>query len=359
MHKILIAGAGTIGKLMALSLAHSGDYAVFLIDNNLAQIDLPSHPHILIEKLDVTDAVALQDYLRDRHIETAVSTLPYFYTLCIARAAASLDLNYFDLTEDVEVVAEVRSLAKGKSKLSVSHCGVAPGFVSIVANYLMSSFDTIYSAKLRAGNLPQTTQNALHYAIAWSLDGLINEYDGPCDALVDSKKTVLEPLEGLESVIFDGKLFEAFNTSGGVGTLVESYQGRVQTLDYKTLRYPGHCEKMRFLMKDLKLNKNRAVLRNILENYLPSTEQDMLLIYVAVTGEKNGRRLEKNYVKKIMPTQLHGRRWTAIQVSTASSACTVIDLLLRGEHQHKGFIFQEQISFDDFIKSSFSSIYLG
>lgn len=285
MHRTLIAGAGTIGSLIASILVNSGDYDVYLVDNNIAHINLPSHPNLCIDQLDVTNASKLRDYLRHNQIEITIASLPYFYNTYIANAAADLNLYYFDLTEDVAVAAKVKELAKDTQKAFVSQCGVAPGFINIVANHLMLQFDKIKAAYLRAGCLPKSSHNSLQYAITWSLDGLINEYGNLCYGLVEGKKMSLQPLEDLEQVELDGTLYEAFNTSGGVGSLVETYQDRVDTLNYKTLRYPGHCEKIRFLMKDLQLNEDRKTLKQILEKSLPRTDQDVMLLYVCVTGK--------------------------------------------------------------------------
>src|SRR4029453_14939442 len=117
------------------------------------------------------------------------------------------------------------------------------------------------------------------------------------------------PLEGLEEIEIDGTLYEAFNTSGGLGSLAETYGARTQVMDYKTMRYPGHCEQMRLLMNDLKLNHDRGTLKRILENAVPQTLQDVVVIYVAVTGKQDGDLREENYVKKVYPQMIAGRLW--------------------------------------------------
>jgi saccharopine dehydrogenase-like NADP-dependent oxidoreductase len=174
---------------------------------------------------------------------------------------------------------------------------------------------------------------------------------------VNGQKVSLPPLEDLEMVELDGVLYEAFNTSGGVGSLVDTYQHRVNVLNYKTLRYPGHCEKMRFLMKDLHLNQDRKTLKRILEKSLPRTEQDVMLLYIAVTGEREGGYFEESYVKKIEPQTIRGHKWSAIQISTASSLCAVVDLVLADPMHYKGFVLQEQIPLGDFLANRFGAIY--
>jgi saccharopine dehydrogenase-like NADP-dependent oxidoreductase len=357
MFKTLIAGAGTIGSLIATLLVHTNEYEVFLVDNNISYLNLASHPNLHITQLDVTDSEQLKQYLQTNAIEITISSLPYFSNVFVAKIAAELNLHYFDLTEDIAVSAEVRRLAQGKSSAFVSQCGAAPGFINIAANYLISSFDKVTVTHLRAGCLPESSHNALQYAIAWSLDGLINEYANTCFGLVNGQKVSLQPLEDLEMVELDGSLYEAFNTSGGVGSLVETYQKKVQTLNYKTLRYPGHCEKMRFLMQDLHLKDDRSTLKRILEKSLPKTNQDVMLLYVSVAGEKKGGFFEQSFVKKIHPKELYGHRWSAIQISTASSLCAVVDLVMHQTDKYQGFILQEQFSFTDFIENRFGHVF--
>jgi saccharopine dehydrogenase-like NADP-dependent oxidoreductase len=357
MLKALVAGAGTIGSLIAILLVNSKDYEVFLIDNQISHLNLRATDNLHLDKLDVTDSQKLKNYLEVNKIEVVISSLPYFNNLYVAKMAAWLNLNYFDLTEDVGVVTKVRGLAEGKKSAFVSQCGVAPGFINIVANHLISYFDQVEGAYLRAGCLPKSSNNALHYAITWSIDGVINEYGNVCYGLANSRKTEFAPLEDLETVELDGNLYEAFNTSGGVGSLVDTFEDKIKHLNYKTLRYPGHCEKMRFLMNDLQLNDDREILKKILERSLPRTDQDVMLIYVSVSGQKAGSYIEKSYIKKIEPALLYDKTWSAIQVSTASSICAVVDLVLGNSSCYQGFILQEQLSYVDFLKNRFGRIY--
>ena len=142
---------------------------------------------------------------------------------------------------------------------------------------------------MRVGALPVHPSNALKYSLTWSTDGLINEYGNVCYGIENGVKTALRPLEGYETIEVDGLLYEAFNTSGGLGTLADTYAGKVQTMNYKTLRYPGHCDKIHFLMNDLKLNQQRETLKHLLENAVPKTDQDVVLIYASVVVSQEKR----------------------------------------------------------------------
>jgi saccharopine dehydrogenase-like NADP-dependent oxidoreductase len=167
----------------------------------------------------------------------------------------------------------------------------------------------------------------------------------------------LLPLEGLEEIKIDGLTYEAFNTSGGIGSLAQTYFGRAKHISYKTIRYPGHCEKMKFLMNDLKLNQDRDTLKRILEHALPKTFQDVVLVYVSVTGEQDNQFVEENYVKKFYPKVINGHRWSAIQLTTASGICSVVDIVLSNPEKFKGFVKQEQFTLEDLTKSKFGEYY--
>jgi saccharopine dehydrogenase-like NADP-dependent oxidoreductase len=361
MQRVLILGAGKIGALISGLLAESNDYEVHVADVNgaaarsvVAAHDLPGlHAHAF----DAQDPAALERHLRAYPADAIISSLPYYCNVRVAEIARKVNAHYFDLTEDVSVTRAVRGLATGSDRAFVPQCGLAPGFISIAANALIQHFDDLRSVKLRVGALPQHPNNALKYSLTWSTDGLINEYGNPCEALVDGRAVEVAPLEGLEEIEIDGMIYEAFNTSGGLGSLGASYGDRAQTMDYKTIRYPGHCAQMRLLMNDLKLNQDRATLKRVLENAVPQTLQDVVIVYVAVAGRQDGELREENYVSKIYPQLIAGRLWSAIQVTTAAGICAVVDLVLQHEGRFAGFVRQEDFSLVDVLANRFGRHY--
>src|SRR5690606_2185475 len=248
-------------------------------------------------------------------------------------------------------------IADGAAKAFVPQCGLAPGFISIAANELMTHFDSVRAVKLRVGALPQHPNNVLKYSLTWSTEGLINEYGNPCQALVDGRMVEVAPLEGLEEIEIDGTLYEAFNTSGGLGSLAETRGGGCESMNYKTIRYPGHCAQMRLLMNDLKLNHDRGTLKRILENAVPQTLQDVVIVYVAVTGTQDGELREENYVNKIYPQVIAGRLWSAIQVTTAAGIASVVDLVLGSGGKYRGFVPQESFRLPDILRNRFGRYY--
>lgn len=363
MQKVLILGAGKIGALISGLLAESGSYEVHLADVSATAANSVVNAHKLANlhahTVDAADAAALGAHLQRHPVDAVISSLPFYCNVAVAEAARRAGIHYFDLTEDVEVTRAVRRISDGALQAFVPQCGLAPGFISIAANELIGHFDELRTVKLRVGALPQHPHNVLKYSLTWSTEGLINEYGNPCEALVDGRRIEVAPLEGLEEIELDGTLYEAFNTSGGLGSLAETYGARVRNMDYKTMRYPGHCEQMRLLMNDLKLNHDRGTLKRILENAVPQTLQDVVVIYVAVTGTQDGELREETYVNKVYPQMIAGRLWSAIQVTTASGITAVVDLVMSGKGKYRGFVRQEDFRLLDVLENRFGKHYVA
>ena len=361
MHRVLILGAGKIGALISGLLADSGAYQVDLADVDAAVAEAVVKAHgvhgMRAHGLDAKNRDALERHLAAHPVDAVISSLPFHCNVTVAEAARHANVHYFDLTEDVAVTRAVRTIATGSPRAFVPQCGLAPGFISIAAAELITHFQELSSVKLRVGALPQHPNNVLKYSLTWSTEGLINEYGNPCQAIVDGRSVEVAPLEGLEEIEIDGTLYEAFNTSGGLGSLAETHGAHAESMNYKTIRYPGHCEQMRLLMNDLKLNQDRDTLKRILENAVPQTLQDVIIVYVAVTGIHDGQLREENYVNKIYPQMIGGRLWSAIQVTTAAGITAVVDLVLEQPGRYSGFIAQEQFRLPEILANRFGRHY--
>jgi len=363
MRQVVILGGGKIGSLMATLLVESGDYAVSLGDVDpdvVARLRLEiMHDHFQISSVDVQDKIALRSFLEKTKPEAIISSLPYYCNPLVGELAREIGAHYFDLTEDVDVTRKIQAVSQGATSAFVPQCGLAPGFISIVAHDLMTHFDSVEIVKMRVGALPVNPSNVLKYSLTWSTDGLINEYGNVCYGIEDGEEVDLRPLEGYETIEIDGLLYEAFNTSGGLGTLAETYAGRVRTMNYKTLRYPGHCEKIHLLMNDLKLNNDRGTLKRILEQAVPKTLQDVVIIYTSVTGMRRGELFEENNVKKIYPRTIIGKLWSAIQVTTAAGICSVVDLVFEQPERYRGFVTQEAFDLSSILANRFGKYFAG
>ncbi|KQO79483.1 saccharopine dehydrogenase family protein [Rhizobium sp. Leaf262] len=356
MKHIVIIGAGNIGSAIAWMLAVTGDYRVTVADRSADQLaNVPGHERVDTEIVDITDRLGLQALLKDKF--AVLSAAPFHLTAGIAEAAVAVGTHYLDLTEDVESTRKVKKLAETSESALIPQCGLAPGFISIVAADLASRFDKLDSVRMRVGALPQYPSNALNYNLTWSTDGLINEYIEPCEAIVEGRLTAVPALEEREEFSLDGMTYEAFNTSGGLGTLAATLEGKVRTMNYRTIRYPGHVAIMKALLNDLNLRNRRDVLKDLFENALPATMQDVVIVFVTVCGTKNGRFMQETYAHKVYAGPVSGRMMSAIQITTAAGITTVLDLLSQGKLPQKGFVKQEDIGLADFLANRFGQYY--
>jgi saccharopine dehydrogenase-like NADP-dependent oxidoreductase len=360
-HKVLILGAGRIGSLIACLLSRAGNYEVDLASRNPGAastlIDELRLTSVTGHTLDASDAGDLQRVMAIKPFDAVISALPYHLNPKVVDLASARAINYFDLTEDIAVSRYIRETCAESDTVFIPQCGLAPGFINIVANELMRRFAEIDTVKLRVGALPQHSANALKYALTWSTEGLINECLEPCEGIEHGQPCTLVPMEGLESLILDGTPYEAFNTSGGLGTLAQTYTGRVQTLNYKTIRYPGHCRAFKLLLKELKLDSDREKLKKLIENAIPTTSQDLVLLAVFVNGRRGHELIEESHFRKIYPREIAGRTWSAIQVATAAGMCGVLDTVLGDPGSYRGFVSQESISLAQFMNTPFGQYY--
>jgi saccharopine dehydrogenase-like NADP-dependent oxidoreductase len=354
MKNVLLVGGGKIGAMITELLAGSGDYRVTVADHAAAALaKVPERGEVETLQLDVTDKRALLAALQGKF--AVLSAVPYGLTKCVAESAAEAGVHYFDLTEDVATTNHVRDLAAGSRRVMMPQCGLAPGFISIVAHDLAKRFDALDEVRMRVGALTEHPTNLLKYELTWSTEGLIHEYLAECDAIVDGKARKVQPLEGYETFTLDGIDYEAFNTSGGVGTLGDTLADRVRHLNYKTIRYPGHCEIMKRLIGGLRLDE--ATLTEIFSYALPRTSQDVVLIFVSATGRKGGELSQETFVRRVYSRAEAGMRWSAIQITTASAICAVLDLVSTNRLPQRGFLRQEDVALADFLANRFGANY--
>ena len=356
MHNVVIVGAGKIGSMLVEFLAACGDYAVTVIDRSGAQLErLETTGPVTKLTVDIADAAGLRRAIGGQF--AVLSAAPYHATRTIAEAAKAAGAHYLDLTEDVASTRAVKQLAAGARTAFIPQCGLAPGFITIVAADLAARFDELHDVRMRVGALPKFPSNALNYNLTWSTDGVINEYCEPCEAIVNGRLRETQPLEEREEFSLDGVRYEAFNTSGGLGTLCETLAGKVRNLNYRSIRYPGHAAIMKVLLDDLRLRDRRDLLKAILENAVPITLQDVVIVFVTVTGLRGGQLLQETYANKIYAAPIGGRVRSAIQITTAGGICAVLDLLAAGALPQAGLIRQEEIALAKFLANRFGRVY--
>jgi len=355
MKNVMLVGGGKIGVAIAQLLSNTGDYRLTVVDRDPVSLDRMPEKNVERRKLAIDDTAAMAGEIKGHDI--VLSATPYHLTATVAEAAKRAGAHYLDLTEDVESTRTIKKLAESASTAFIPQCGLAPGFISIAAYDLTKKFDKLRDVAMRVGALPVFPTNALKYNLTWSTDGLINEYCNPCESIRDRVRGEVPALEEVEHFALDGIDYEAFNTSGGLGTLCDTLEGRVETLNYKTVRYPGHRDIIKMLVRDLRLGMRREIMKDVLETAIPITYQDVVLIFVTVSGWREGLLTQESYAKKIYAQDVGGKLMSAIQVTTATGICAMCDLLVEGKLPQKGFVRQEECLLPDFLANRFGKYY--
>lgn len=348
---VFVLGLGKVGSLVA-TLLHETGFDVAGADVH-DRLDLP----FPIKKLDLSRTNEFSGVMN--RFDAVVSCLPYNYNIGVASVAHDLGIHYFDLTEDVPTTKAIIQMSKTARAVMAPQCGLAPGFIAIVGASLAETFDRIRSIRLRVGALPQHPTGLLGYAFNWSPEGVVNEYLNDCEVIEDGEHKWISPLEWVETIVIGGIQLEAFNTSGGLGTMCKTYKDRVENLDYKTIRYPGHAKLMNFFFHELLMREDRKRAGEILVRAKPPVSDDIVYIHASVEGWKGKDLLRDEFVRTYYPLQIGAVIWRAISWTTAASACAVLEMVRNGSLPSKGFLKQEEIPLNDFLKTINGRLYNG
>lgn len=349
MKHIAVIGLGKVGSLVGTLL--SDLFTVTGFDQK--QPFEPLSFNIVIG--DTSNPKQLDKFLNDK--DAVVSCLPYHLNLAVAKAAHRLGIHYFDLTEDVATTDAIRLMADTSDAVMAPQCGLAPGYIGIVGADLCKRFDKIRDIELRVGALPRYPNGLLGYSFTWSPAGVINEYINDAEVIHNGVRKMVPSLDGIETINIEGQEFEAFTTSGGLGTLCETMEGKVDTLNYKTIRYPGHAKLMRFLMYELILKDKKEMLEQILTEAKPPVKEDVVYVYAVVEGWLNDQLKREEFYHAYHPVNIHGKQWRAISWTTAASVVSVVEMVANGTLPQKGFIRQEQIPFEAFLQTKWGALY--
>jgi saccharopine dehydrogenase-like NADP-dependent oxidoreductase len=353
--RVLVLGAGKVGSTVADMLAETYGVHVTLADR-ITPLHVPGSDALVKRiALNVEDTEALAAVLMQH--QAVINALPFFHAARVAKAAAHAKLHYFDLTEDVAATSAIRAIASDAQCALMPQCGLAPGVIGMLGAALGENFEDLYDLRMRVGALTRNPTNELRYNFTWSIDGVINEYCNPCEAIVHGEVTSVQPLEGYETFTLEGDDFEAFNTSGGLGTLCETLKGKVRNLDYKTIRYPGHRQGMQFLLHDLRLIERRDLLREVLEHAVPHSRQDVVIMFASASGKREGRFEQDTRSAHIFGSSLRGTERTAIELTTAAGVCGAFELQMSGKLPARGFVAQEEVSLAAFLATRVGHYY--
>ena len=350
LNRVLVLGLGKVGTLVA-TLLHDSKFQVTGLD----AVDRKGLP-FATKVVDLGDAASLRPLLKDA--DAVVSCLPFHLNIALSTEAAAAGIHYFDLTEDVATTNHIRKLAETSQGLMAPQCGLAPGFIGIVGADLTKGFEKLRSIELKVGALPKHPRGKLGYAFNWSPEGVINEYINDCEVVRSGHRQMVPALEGYELVTINGVQLEAATTSGGLGTMCETYEGRVQDLHYKTMRYLGHFEHIKFIFQELRMQEDRAQLGKILKNALPPVDEDYVFVHAAVEGWIGGQLERKEFVRCYPNMEVGGQMWRSISWTTAASIVAVVEMVRDGKLPQKGFLKQEEIPLDAFLATQNGSLYL-
>lgn len=349
MKKIAVLGLGKVGTLAA-ELLHSSGFEVTGIDV-AERHDLP----FPVMALDLTHTSGVEAVFAQQ--DAVLSCLPFNLNIPLAEIAHKTGIHYFDLTEDVPTTNRVIELSKTSKGLMAPQCGLAPGFIGIVGASLIAQLDNCRSCKMRVGALPQNPTGLMGYSFNWSPEGVVNEYLNDCEVLEDGARKMVSPMEWMEDIYIDGIKLEAFTTSGGLGTMCETYQGKVSNIDYKTMRYPGHAKLMNFFFHELLMREHRKQAGDILINAKPPVEDDIVYVHASAEGTIDGKLQRREFVRGYRPVEVAGKQRTAISWTTAGSVVAIIEMVRDGALQSTGFLKQEEVKLDAFLATPTGGLY--
>jgi lysine 6-dehydrogenase len=351
--KILVLGAGRMGFGAVFDLAHNSPHveAVTVADFDLKKAEEVAEKvgigKVTPHHLDVANISDVAELMKSH--DSAISCVNYWYNAELSRAAITTGTNFCDLGGNNYIVDEQLALDEQAKRAGISiipDCGLAPGMVSVLAMHGAKRFDETHEIHIRVGGLPQNPQPPLNYQLVFSVEGLINEYIEVARVIRDGQIAEVESMSEIESLAFDGfPPLEAFQTSGGTSTLPDTFLGRIKELDYKTIRYAGHCERFKTMI-DLGLCSSeeilvdyaritpRKVFGELLTKHLPADEPDYVLVRLEFAGRSNGetKRLRYDIVdRQDESTGLSAMmRTTAFPASIIAQMMASDDVLMRG-----------------------------
>jgi lysine 6-dehydrogenase len=356
--KFLVLGAGRMGYAAVYDLIRSPKVEKVVVADKDAKcvknaVERLNDPKIVPVELDITkenDVIALM-----KSVDVAISCVPYDNNYELAKAALEAKTHFVDLGGNESVVEKtflLNDLAKERKITIMPDLGLAPGLVSMLAVAAADMLDELYEIRIRVGGLPVDGDNFLGYSHAFALEGLVNEYAEDVTLIRDGRMMQVPPLTEVEEIEFPKPFgaLEAFTTSGGISTLPKTYEGKIQHLDYKTIRYKGHCQQISLLQElglmsqeQIKLKGGKVVPRelliHLLDQKLSKDEPDVILLRVTVTGVKD--KEPRQFVWEGIEFSDQAERLSAMMRMTAFPASIIAQMIARGDIKERGVLRQE------------------
>ncbi|MFO7719479.1 MAG: saccharopine dehydrogenase C-terminal domain-containing protein [Gillisia sp.] len=367
-YNIIIAGAGGIAEAAGLMLMEMSKVSpsLFIGNRTLSKAqELALWIEEGTEKKCSVEAFHLQEEGISEEMKTILSKgdiildcLPGSMAPKIASLAIAFQLHYANLTEYVAETDEIIEMAQNSKTGFVLQSGLAPGYINILANGLFKQFcedfkiDTVDKLEFKVGALTRHVVAPHYYGFTWSPVGVATEYVKTALALRDFKKTELPALSERAAIIIDGITYEEDLTSGGAADLPDALAGKVRSLDYKTLRYPGHYSWVENQISGIENSDKISVLQEKMQVVVPHCEDDQIVLYAAVEGKDAAGILRRREIaKRILPQKIGKYRLRAIQTTTAAPLLQAAQFLL--EATMAGVLLQSQIDPKKFLNGNF------
>lgn len=354
MTTFLVCGAGLMSKALVYDLIKfSKPTKVILLDIDQARLDSIDGAGVEKHRGDLADRSFFEPFVKEADI--AAGSASYKLNKALSECAIEHKTHFIDLGGNNSVVDAQFAMSDKAAAAGVTiipDCGLAPGMASVLAADAISQFDKVESLKIRVGGLPQNPKPPLNYAVFFSPEGLLNEYREQTVVLRGGHLTKLHSLTEGERLSFPPNFpeLEAYHTSGGASTLPFTFENKIGELDYKTIRYVGHFEKIKFLfdlgladetkydVEGARLSPDQ-MLRNVLYRHLPKNAPDVVLVYIEATGIRAGRRQTATYYIEDYLDKTTGH--SAMQRTTAYSAAIVMQMIAEGSISKRGTLRSE------------------
>ena len=358
--RILVLGAGRMGYGAVYDLANNSPDVtkITVADSDFEKaeniVNKLNSPKISAVRLDVSKYENTVSVMENH--DSAISCVNYWYNLELSKIAIETSTNFCDLGGNNTIVDKQLALDAEAKKLGINiipDCGLAPGMVSILAMHGAKKLDEVEEIHIRVGGLPQEPKTSLKYQLVFSVEGLINEYIEKARVIRNGEISEIESMTECEKLSFDGfPQLEAFQTSGGTSTLPDTFLGQINVLDYKTIRYAGHCEKFRTMIEfglcssdEIEVTgkniKPRKVFAELLRKHLPADEPDYVLIRLEFIGKKDGRT--KHFSYDIVDRFDEETGLSAMMRTTSFPASIIAQMMAKGAVLSRGATPQETV----------------
>lgn len=339
--RVVIVGAGRVGRAVAALLAADPRFEPILADIDREALRQTSSS---IETVEIGHSMA--EFLRQRlqGAAAAICTVPSGCA-AVAQAARAAGCHYFDLADDTGDTSLVAKIAEGAESVFITSCGFSPGYVTALLRQVLTQAGPGSDISVQVGVLPAEREGRLGYGDLWGVDGLVKEYTRPCLALRGGRAVAIPPLSEAETLSISGADFEAFTTAGALDDVVREVEGHVNSLTYKTIRYPGHLDYIRFLLEDMGLGARLYALKNLLMNALKRIDRDRAIVRIVHqpgTGAKETEILREFHA---ISNGVGG--WTtAVAGVSAAHVCAILDVVCFGPGLAAGHYYGGDVPLD-------------